>query len=441
MAKYRFVFWAWCVCAIAVSAFAQPAAAQGPPPPPAQGSQPGRPMPPPPKPALLRIFLDCDHCDGEFLRTEVAFVDYMRDRTDADVHVLVTTEHTGGGGTSWTLKFIGQNAYAGHEHVVTFITPQTATDDVQRKEMARILKIGLVAYATGTPAISSLNVTYTKPAESTAAEKKKDPWNYWVFRLNMNGNLNGEELSSYKSYRFNSSANRTTENWKIGLSANRSENRNSYDLGDGEIFKSRSSSWSADGLLVKSAGPRFSIGVRTNASGSTYSNQDLVFNFLPTVEFDVFPYKENARRALTFSYAAGFQTANYTKETIYGKLHEALPRQRLSTGLSLRQPWGSIESSVRFTQQLNKLDRTNLGFFGEADVRLFKGFSFNVFGDYSRIRDQISLQKGDASTEDVLLRLRQLHSGYSYYIGFGISYSFGSIFNTIVNPRFNNSGD
>lgn len=70
-------------------------------------------------------------------------------------------------------------------------------------------------------------------------------------------------------------------------------------------------------------------------------------------------------------------------------------------------------------------------------MRLFKGFSFNVFGDYSRIRDQIGLRKGEASTEDVLLRLRQLQSGYSYYVGFGISYSFGSIFNNVVNPRFN----
>jgi len=143
---------------------------------------------------------------------------------------------------------------------------------------------------------------------------------------------------------------------------------------------------------------------------------------------------------LTFSYAAGMQYLNYTSETVFSKLTETIPRHRLSMGLSLRQPWGSIYTSASFTQQLNKLDRTNLGTFAEADVRLFKGFSFNVFGDYSRIRDQISLVKGDASTEDVLLRLRQLSSGYSYFMGFGVSYSFGSIFNTVVNPRFNNGG-
>jgi hypothetical protein len=55
----------------------------------------------------LKVFLDCDWCDEQYFRTEVTFIDYMRDRKDADVHVLVTTQGTGGGGTEYTLKFIG----------------------------------------------------------------------------------------------------------------------------------------------------------------------------------------------------------------------------------------------------------------------------------------------------------------------------------------------
>jgi hypothetical protein len=34
------------------------------------------------------------------------------------------------------------------------------------------------------------------------------------------------------------------------------------------------------------------------------------------------------------------------------------------------------------------------------------------------------------------LRLRQLATSYTYFINLGLSYSFGSIFNNIVNPRF-----
>ncbi len=303
--------------------------------------------------------------------------------------------------------------------------------------MARVLKIGLVAYAAGTPAISSLNVTYTKPAESATAAPKKDPWNYWVFGLSANGNLSGEESTSNKSYRFNASANRTTESWKVNFYANRNENRSTYDLGDGDIFKSKSSSWGSNALVVKSAGPKLSFGARASTSGSTFSNQDMQFTFMPAVEYDIFPYAENTRRTLTLSYAVGFSYYDYKDITIFDKLKETIPKHTLSASLGMRQPWGSLSASINYNAQLRHPDLNSLGLYGSTNVRLFKGFSFNIFGDYSRIRDQIGLRKGEASTEDVLLRLRQLQSGYSYYVGFGISYSFGSIFNNVVNPRFN----
>ena len=34
------------------------------------------------------MFLDCPFCDEQYIRTEITFVNYVRDRTDADVHVL-----------------------------------------------------------------------------------------------------------------------------------------------------------------------------------------------------------------------------------------------------------------------------------------------------------------------------------------------------------------
>jgi hypothetical protein len=74
------------------------------------------------------------------------------------------------------------------------------------------------------------------------------------------------------------------------------------------------------------------------------------------------------------------------------------------------------------------------------NVRLFKGFSVNLFGEFSRTRDQVYLPRGEASTEEILLRQRQLLTGYQYSFEFGFSYTFGSIFNNIVNPRFGGGG-
>ena len=143
---------------------------------------------------------------------------------------------------------------------------------------------------------------------------------------------------------------------------------------------------------------------------------------------------------LTFQYTVGHNVHHYREETIFGKLREQLFDHRAEVGLSLRQPWGSAFSSVNLTQYLNDPKKYSLGVFGGTNVRLFKGFSFNVFGEYSRTRDQIYLPKGTATTEDILLRQRQLFTGYQYFFNFGINYSFGSIFNNIVNPRFGGGG-
>jgi hypothetical protein len=41
------------------------------------------------------VFLDCDRCDFSFIRVEVPFVNWVRDREDAIVHVLITDQVTG----------------------------------------------------------------------------------------------------------------------------------------------------------------------------------------------------------------------------------------------------------------------------------------------------------------------------------------------------------
>lgn len=50
--------------------------------------------------AQLKVFLDCTtNCYEDFLRSEVIFVDYVRDRTEAEIHLLVTSAQTGSGGS------------------------------------------------------------------------------------------------------------------------------------------------------------------------------------------------------------------------------------------------------------------------------------------------------------------------------------------------------
>ena len=63
----------------------------------------------------LRVFVDCQECrqdDLDFFRGDITFVDHVRDRAEAQVHVLITSNATGGGGDARTLTFIGRGAFA-----------------------------------------------------------------------------------------------------------------------------------------------------------------------------------------------------------------------------------------------------------------------------------------------------------------------------------------
>jgi Protein of unknown function, DUF481 len=385
---------------------------------------------------LLRVFLDCNDCDIEYVRQNVEFVDYVRDRAVADLHVMVTTQQTGGGGSAWTVKFIGLGPRQGQDRTLTFDTLQTATPDDRRKAFVRILKIGVVGYAADTTAGPQLDVTWTKPAQTGQTTATRDKWNFWVFRIETSGNINGERSTNQQSYRLNFSGNRTTDRWKINLSTNGSYSTNRFIVDEGQTIKSLSHSWDVNALVVKSLTPRWSFGARGSVNHSSFSNNDLSFTGAPGFEYDFFPYSESSRRSLTLQYTIGVSRFKYREVTVFDKLRETVPNHQILAMLALKQPWGSVQVQYAVAEHLNHADRYRASLFSQAEVRLFKGFSFNLFGAYNKINDQISLRKDPVSTDDVLLHVQQLATSYSYFIEFGISYSFGSIFNNVVNTRF-----
>jgi len=81
-------------------------------------------------------------------------------------------------------------------------------------------------------------------------------------------------------------------------------------------------------------------------------------------------------------------------------------------------------------------NENGLSLYCRLSLRLVEGFSLNLSGYASRIHNLLSLPKGEATEEEVFLRRRQLAKSYDYFGSVGISYSFGSIYNSIVNPRF-----
>ena len=161
----------------------------------------------------LRVFLDCGSCDFDYLRREVDFVDYVRDRKDADVHILVTTQGTGAGGTEYVFKFIGLGPFNGINDELKFASQQTSTSEERRTGYTRVLKLGLVSYLTSTSLAEYLHLTY-KPGEvqtQATPTPANDPWNLWTFRVRGSGSVSGEKSNSSRNFNTSFTANRTTD--------------------------------------------------------------------------------------------------------------------------------------------------------------------------------------------------------------------------------------
>jgi hypothetical protein len=95
---------------------------------------------------------------------------------------------------------------------------------------------------------------------------------------------------------------------------------------------------------------------------------------------------------------------------------------------------------VRYSQYLHDLRRYNISFFARTEFRLSRGLSLDVSASAAKVQDQLFLARGGASDDDVLTRQRALATAYRLSASMGISFTFGSIYNTIVNPRLNELG-
>ena len=389
----------------------------------------------------LRVFLDCQHCDRadlEFFRGDLPFVDHVRDRAEAQVHVLITSHSTGGGGDALTLSFIGREAFAALDDTLRHDARAAEATAVTRAAVSQLLKLGLMRYIARTATASRVGISYTAAgaAAGGARPQAADRWDNWVFRTSVNGYFNGQSTYSNTSLYFSQSAGRVTLASKFGLSVNGSYNESRFDLGNGTEIVSISRSRGINGRYVWSLADHWSAAARAGASTSTYDNNRLLVTAGPGLEYNLFPYTESTRRQLRFEYRISYRRAEYVEETIFDRTRENLGRQGIEVVLDTREPWGSAEVSVEGDHYLHDFGKNRLQASGSISLNVVQGLSINIGGYAARPRDQLSLAKQAATQEEILLRRRQLATQFEYFVSLGVSYTFGSIYNSVVNARF-----
>lgn len=391
----------------------------------------------------VRVFVDCQAtgCDHQFFVDQMKWANFVRDRQFADVMLLITSLRTGSGGTQHTVSAIGLQRFRGKVDTAIVLNQPNDAQDVIRRRLLRTFSLLLGPYAARTAMAQQLNVSYTAPPGAGASPQSvKDPWNFWVYRVSANGFGSGEKRQSFGNMYFSANASRVTANWKTTFSSSFSYDQSQFDLSGGGTFKKIQRDYSGNALVVKSLGDHWSAGATAQAQYSDYYNYDLNIRLRPAIEWDYYPYKEFTSRQLTAFYTLGVNAVRYQDSTIYDKTRETHPVHTMNVAWNTRQPWGSVNASLFGSQYLHDRSYYNYGISGFTDLRLTRGLSINVGGSYSRVNDQLYLRRGTLSDNEVIARQEALATNFRYFLSFGVSYTFGSIFNTVVNPRFNSAG-
>lgn len=390
----------------------------------------------------LRVFLDCQRwrCDFDYLRREVAFVDYVLDRRDADVHVLVTTRR-GGAGTEYSLQFIGIGDFADEGGTHVFSTSVTDTDNEVRTALGSVLSLGLGPYLLRTPLATQMRVAHDAPSSPApvASTPADDPWNFWVFTLDTDAEFQAEERQSAREIKGRVSARRTTDFWKVSFGVDGEYDERNFEFDDGEKLKSVGREFGFGGQVIKSLGPRWGIGVGAASASSTFSNLGMSTRVSAAVEHNLYPYDESSQKLLTLTYFVGVTRYKFREQTIFGLTEETLADQGLLVALDLNRPWGEASLSFEAAHFLNDPSKHRAEMRGRLDFRVSRGLRLSLSGSASLVRDQIFLPAGGIADEEILLERRAVETDFRYRLGFGVNYTFGSIYNNIVNPRFSGS--
>jgi hypothetical protein len=388
------------------------------------------------KPDVISFYLDCWACDFTFVRQELPFVSFVRNPQLADVHIMVTDAQTGGGGHKYFLNFIGKNEYSDFNNAYEVVSHQSDTEDDRRRVLLRYLKIGILQYYAKTGFSDNLNIDIRENENRKADDMVIDRWNNWVFNFETGGELDKEQKQNEYSLVTEVRAEKITEDWKTEIEASYEVNRENYYNG-GNIITNKQVSKDLWVTYVKSLTDKWSTGFLGTYSSSTFLNTENTYGTGAGIEYNFFPWKECNRRVFSIQYMVGIQAFNYFDETIYNKTEETFFGEDLKMRLELIQQWGEISLELYGKHYFNDFSKNRLTIDFNTSVRFTKNFSVFCNIHSSAIHDQLYLAKKDFSIEDILLERRKQATTYELHGKLGLRFTFGSIYNNIVNERFN----
>ena len=379
----------------------------------------------------IKVFLNC-RCDDDYLKQNTLFFDYVRDMDLADIEVFVFEITNASGGSNFSFNFKGKNKF-NKEYVISKTIPQNTSFNKSRKSLLDTYKLGMASFLSNTDYQSQVEVNFNN--NNLFPENQiKDKWKNWVFEVYGSFNFENEKSINEEEYNFGFDIDRVTDNWRFRSDFEIDRSIKFFSGGE-QNYSSERESFYFSGSLVKSISNHFSTGIFSSYRQDTYRNYKSSYNISPAIEYNFIPYNEVLTREVTLAYKLGYNLFRYIDETIYGFEDQKMFNHSLTLNLRFREKWGSIYSYLVASQFLDLPEQNRLTINNNLNIRIIRGLSVRISAYFRFIRDQINLPKGAASVEDLLLRQRQISTNFQNRISMGLSYTFGSIFNNIVNQR------
>ena len=385
--------------------------------------------------SLKNLFIKCDRCDNNFIKNEINFVNHVREQALADIQLFIYRNRNANNGNRYSLDFIGKNSYQGKELSLNLDTNPRFTRDEVRNALKRKIDVGLIYFLVESDISEKINISFDSvDSRKEYYEMSSDKWKNWVFQTSGDARFENETSRKESNIRIELDADKVTEKIKLQFDVDFERSNNEYENQD-NIFISKRNRKSFNAKSVWSISKKWSVGFTAGASGDTYQNIDFRYHFLPAIEYSFFPYEEFIRREMVINYRIGYGYRNYIEETIYNKFEENVYLHQLAFETRFRQPWGEIYSTLRGKSFLHDPSKNSFSLDSWFSIRVFEGLSLRLGGEIELIRDQLSLPKGNASIEDLLLQQQEIATDFRSEFSVGISYTFGSAFNNYLNSR------
>lgn len=375
----------------------------------------------------LKVFLDCSDCGDSYFKRKLNYLDFVSDAASSDIHIYVTKQKTASEGYQYGLNFIGKNEYADINFKLKTISNQDDSKMNRWDVLLKPIESGLQPY------ISCQN-NKISTSNATNIINKKDPWNSWVFLLDVGTDFEAEKSQSEYNISGTFNAKRITDKLKLRSILDYEYGSEQYDNNGDEISSTiEEMKWTARSVF--SITRYFSLGLSGAAKHSTYYNIESTYDFGPAIEYNIFPWDKSDRKVFTLTYQIKPRYYDYIDITVNGKENEWLWDQSVKLELILRQPWGEIESLLRGKHFLNNFNENSLELNTKLAVNITKGFSLFMNVEANLMNNQRYIAATKQTRDEILLQQRKQATPFDIDGKLGIRYRFGSIYNNVVNQR------